>query len=264
MKNLDFKKLLVFILLIAIIVGGGYLVIKTLNDGKASKEEVKKAENISIDYYANLTAGHSTVYNGLDILYQSDKTTYSDIDKGAIINTAINYASKNEIDLSVDAYTMNLLKNKKTYGDVTKYSVYNAKGIREAAEILFGKDVFSDSSDTENYSFKYDYYYDLENDVYLVKRNTVPDTTKANQKMDYTTISTVNKDNKIVITVAIAYVYSNGKTGTYAKDKAGVEVIAEDVEKFPTDKVDEFDHFAFTMKKDENNKYVFESVEKVN
>ena len=110
MKNLDFKKLLVLVGIIAVIGLAIFFIIKLTNNSKATKEEKKTAENLSISYYANLTEGYATLYGGLDVLFQEDETTFQDLSIATILNTAIKYAEYEGIDTSVSNTAIDLLE----------------------------------------------------------------------------------------------------------------------------------------------------------
>jgi hypothetical protein len=82
--------------------------------------------------------------------------------------------------------------------------------------------------------------------------------------LDYSIIETTSKKDKIIITTAIAYVQKEENKKTYASDMSGENVVAKDCTEFPTDKIDEFTKYEFTLKKSTDGKnYVFESVKKV-
>ena len=75
MKNFDVKKLFVLILIVLVVAVGVFFIVKNLGGSKKpTEEEAENAENLSIEYYANLTRGYSSFYGGLEILYQNEKT----------------------------------------------------------------------------------------------------------------------------------------------------------------------------------------------
>lgn len=264
MKNLDVKKLLVLIAIIAIIVilviFGSKLVGK---ESKPTEEESKEVETLVTKYFANVTFGYSTSYKGIDVLFSKDKTTYDDIDKKAILNLAIRYATENEIDVSVSSEIIKLINNSGKYGDVSNYVAYKGEGLRKAIKELYGVD-FKDGSEISDYGFLYDFIYVYDYDIYFMKRNQTTDIYDSNKGIDYTIVNTSKKDDKVSITLAIAYIYRNGNERKYAKDINGENIIAEGLTEFPKDKAKEFDNFKFTLTKNNDGKYIFESVEKVN
>lgn len=263
MKNVDFKKLFILIGIIAIIAVAVFLIIKLGNKNKLTEEEEKAVINVSTEYYANLTRGYATPYGGLDVLYQRDSVTFKDLELEEIINTSIKYAEENSIDTTVSASQIKALTASKKYEDLSKYSLYSGTGVRAAIKALFGVEEYSDTSATNNYNYIYDYIYDSTNDVYLVQRNKVRDQINEAQSIDYKIVSTIAKDDKVTITMAIAYVYNDGTNNMYAKDPDGEKVIVKNSENFPEDKIDEFDKFEFTLKQTKDKKYVFESIKKV-
>lgn len=257
MKNIDFKKLLVFISIIVIV---GTIIFFIVSPNKASKKEKELAENLSTKYYANLTSGFATSYGGLELLFQQNKTTYDNLNTASIINIAIKYAKDNSLNISVTEDTINALA--KEYENINDYTFYNGDGIRTAIKELFGI-TFTNSSSTKNISYLYDFYYNQTFDVYLMKRNNVTSTKINEQGIDYHIIKTSKKNKKLITTIAIAYTYNNGSTFIYAQDKLGEKVIAQEAKEFPVDKINEFDHFNITLKQTKDKKYVFESIEKV-
>lgn len=261
MKNLDFKKLLVFLVIVAIIVLVVLFGVKKVNESKPTEEEAKTVEELTVDYFANLTAGYSTSYNGLDVLFKSDKTTYADLSTVSVLSTAISYASEKGLDIAVNESIINSLDTS-IYGNPSEYLAYKASAIREGMTKLFGSPI-EDRSAADNIDFLYDYYYVKEHDIYLVKRNKVASASMSQQKIEYSFIETKKKDDKLTTTFAIAYVYNDGNTKKYSANSNGTPLVAKDVNEFPTDKIDEFDKFTITLKKADNGEYVFESIEKV-
>ncbi len=263
MKKFDAKKLLVFIIIIVILVALGFVILKFVNKDKVSETDKQTVEANVTNYYLNLSKGYSTVYDGLDVLYSYDKTTFEDLSEQEIIYTAINYLNESDINYTISADYMYGLKNSKAYSNIDDYHIYSGESVRQAVKELFGVDTFQDTATPVN--FMYDIFYDENYDCYLLKRNNVEDNKMDGASMDYSIISTENQDGKLVTTVAIAYVYNDGENIMYMKDPEGTQVVAENLEKkeFPTDKIDEFDKYKFTLKQTQDKKYVFESVEKV-
>lgn len=263
MKNLDIKKLLVLIAIIAVIVllviFGSKLVGK---ESKPTEEESQEVETLVTKYYANVTFGYSTPYKGIDVLFSSDKTTYEDLDNKAILNLAIRYASDNEIDIAVSSEVVNTIINSGKYGDLSSYAAYKGEGLRTAIKDLYGVD-FNDNTEISEYGYLYDFIYVKEYDTYFMGRNSINDIYDSNRGIDYTIVETNKKSDKVYMTIAIAYIYRNGNERSYAKDSNGEEIIAEGLTEFPKEKAKEFDNFKFTLTKNDDGKYIFESVEKV-
>ena len=149
------------------------------------------------------------------------------------------------------------------HGQFSYQRSYRLNEARKAITELFGDIKYVDSSANNNHNFIYDYIYDSNNDVYLVKRNNNDSQVNTNQGINYKLLSTKEKDEKVIVTIAIAYTYKDDSNTMYAKDSEGEKIIAENVEEFPEDKIDEFDKFEITLKKSSDNKYVFESIKKV-
>ena len=261
MKKFDFKKLLVFILIIAALVAVAFVLLKTVNKDKV--EEEKQAESSVSTYYLNLTKGYSTTYGGIDVLYSYDKTTYEDLKEQEIINTAVSYLNDHDINYTVSADVMSELKENGNYGNLEDYRIYSGESIRQAAKELFDVDDIKSNATPANYTL--DIIYDIENDCYLITKNDVVSNEVSEASMDFSIVNTETKDNKLITTIAIAYVYDDNGNIMYMKDPDGENVIVENLEKkeFPKDKVNEFDKYKFTLKQTKDKKYVFESVEKV-
>lgn len=262
MKNLDIKKLLVFLGLIILIVGG---VIFTITHNKSKEEEKnirEESENITVKYFANLTQGYSSVYSGLDVLYNQDKVTAKDLEYGAIINTAVKYAQDNNINLNVNKNVIDALEKSKKYGSMKQYTAYNGENLRNTIKLLFG-DVEEPLNMTGSLVYLYDYIYVFENDIYLMKKNDkVSDFTDASYFIDYSLVKQESKKDTVKTTIAIAYVKVTDGNYTYYSDSKATNEIASEIKEFPEEKRDEFDKFTFTLKKTDDG-YRFESVEKV-
>ncbi len=264
MKNVDIKKLLVLIGILAVVGVIIFFVIKGVNNNKENKEIEKAAETVTLDYYINLTAGYNTNFGGLDVLFVNDKTTVENLHKSSILTTAIRYASEKHLDYGVSKTILDSLNASKTYGNIDDYAAYKGEAIRTAVKELFGDIKYVDSSSISTYEYLNDYYYNNTFDVYLVKRNNVTSNNNEENTIEHHVIETKKqKDGKIITTIAIAYVHNDGTNKTYSKDKLGKNVIVENSEKFPEDKADEFEKYNITVKPGEKDKYVFESIEKV-
>lgn len=263
MKNLDGKKFLVFIAIIAVIALAVILGSKELfEEKKPSAEETEKVEKLVTTYLGSLTYGADTNYMGLDRLYSKDKTEVSDLNINSILNVSVKYATTNNLNTTVSTGVLNELNRSGKYGNINEYSIYNAEGVRDAAKELFGIELNEESS-INDMEYLYDFIYVFEYDVYLVKRNNVTATTSMEYGIDYKIVKTAKKGNDIMTTLAIAYTYRTGTTRSFAKDNKGENIVAENLEKFPEDKIEEFDQFTFTVTQTDNGNYVFKSIEKV-
>lgn len=262
MKNLDIKKLLVFIVIVAAIALVVFFVVKKVKDSKPTEDETKIAEELIADYYSTMTAGFTTQYGGIDILYNADKITYEDLSYASILNVANKYASDKGYNTGITNSVIQKLNAMGTYGNLDSAAIFTGTDIRKAIKELFGKEV-EDQNAANNYDFRYDFYYNAEYDVYIMKENDLKDYTTPNEYMDYTVVETTKEKDKLKTTIAIAYVYNDGTNTNYYKDRNGENVIAENVTEFPKDKVNEFDKYTFTLAKTEDNNYVFESIEKI-
>ncbi len=267
MKNLDFKKLLVFIAIIAIVIVLIFAGMKLVGNGSGNtnKEEQEKLNDVMEDYFSVITEGHVSSYNGVDVLYSKDKTTYDDLNKAAVLNLATKYAYENGLDTSVLNTYLEQLDESGLYGDISEYTAYSGKGLRQAVLELFGEE-FEDISIINESGFIYDFFYVADFDIYLVKRNSIESYASKEQNVEYKIIETSKdkKTKKYFVTVAVAYTYQKDKdTIIYASDSNGTNIVSDSGNTFPEDKINEFDKFKFTLALDDDGHYTFENVEKV-
>ena len=260
MKNIDFKKLLVLIVIIVVAVLAIIGIAKIAkNIGGPNKETVKAVEELVKDYYVDLSYGNSSIYNGGDLLYDKDKVTFADLNKGSIIELAIDYATKTDKDIAINTAASAYFK--KTYK--VDGNGFNAKAIKEAVKELFGEDL-----ELKTYfatpTYLYDYYYLDEFEAFFRTPSKTPNLNNENNFMSYYIVETKGSKKAPETVVAVAYVYYNGSNYTYAADKNGTKIVASGLEKneFPKDKIDEFTKFVFKTKK-VDDRYVFDSLEKV-
>ena len=263
MKNIDFKKLLVFIIIIAIVIFLIFFGFKTISkDSKIPTEEQDKINNVMEEYFTKLTEGFVSTYNGVDILYTNDKTTVDTLEPNSMLNTAIKYASENDLDINVSIKDLEAIEATGEYGDIKDYTAYNGAGIREAIKRLFGKDIDSISV-ISDYDFLYDFYYVDGYDIYLMKRNDVYDMTSNLQNIEYKIVETKKDKGKVETTIAVAYTYKKGDKTIYYSDNVGSKEVSSASNGFPEDKIKDLDKYKFTMTMDSTGNYIFQSVEKV-
>ena len=264
MKNVDMKKLLVFILIIALLILAAFGVSKLVGKGsKPSKEVQEEVTNLATKYYATMTEGYTTEFNGIDALYSREKTTYDDINKAAIIYTAIRYAEDNDIDLSISREAEINLEDLYGREDVV---AYNAEQIRKIVKKLFNKDLVN--KDYEGgITFAYNYYYDQDTDTYTVEGNPLAVLDEGDSLAVKTkVVDTVKKGDDIIVSLIVAYVYP-GEEGSYVyyseSDGADKNRVAETTKKeFVDEKDDSFNKYEITLKKASDG-YAFESIEKI-
>ncbi len=262
MKNLDVKKLAVFVIIILLIVGGFIVVKKMKKNNEVTQEEIKENESLVIDYFTNLTQGYATVYSGIDVLYNNGKMTVKDLEYGAIINLAIKYAADKGINMTVPQGVLNSLNDSKEFGNIKTYTAYDGNKLRDTIKLLFGE-TEEPMSMINKVNFLYDFIYVERYDIYLMRKNEkVKDYTNNNYYMDCSLVDQKKEKDKVKTTVAVAYVYNNNGVYTYYKDKEVKQEVSNTSKEFPKDKIDEFDKFTFTLKKDGDH-YIFESIEKV-
>ena len=264
MKKFDIKKIGIILAIVVVLVLAIFLIGKAIKGGSVDKNDLKKYEDYVVNYYMNLTAGYNTSYNGLEALYASDETTMENVTDKQLITVAIDYITKSGINTSVDYATMIAIYENK-YPEIKDALLYNAEDIRKGIKELFGITEFANPTIKGDITNLSNYTYLAEEDIYIISSGDLSQSVVSKtQSMDYSVIGTEVKSGKIVTTVAIAYRDFNGKTYIYASDRYGEKIVAEEVSKFPTDKIDKFDKYEFTLSKTKDGKkYVFESVKKV-
>ena len=262
MKDLDIKKLLVFILIIALLILAVLGLGKLIGKGaKPSKEVQEQVDKLYTEYYSSLTEGYVTDYEGIDYLFEKEKTTYDDLLKGAIINTAIKYAQEKEFDTSISTESSAMIAQ--DYEGVT-YSAYKAEAIRKAVKELFNKDLPNASVDG-GLEYAYDFNYDEDADAYIMIPNDLVVVNAENtDEVRTKVLDTTKKGDKIIITLIVAYVNTDsGESNIYYSEKSQSENsrVGESNDDFISEKDKDFQKYTMTLAKADNN-YVFESIEK--
>lgn len=261
MKKVDNKKMAIIIgavVVLAILIVGGFLLLKgNKNGNKASKEKTDMAASKSIAYFTNLTYGAGTSYNGVELLFKQDKITYDNLATSNILTVAFSYAIDN-LDTSIDGVLLSRLEGSYNVDDFT---MIPGKAIRTAIKELFGIE-FEDKGAPAVANFKYGYIYDNYCDVYLQAANK-DIKTYTDHVVNYKAIETLEYGDKLVTEIAVAYIKTVDGKNYFAKDSTQQNVIYNSKDfKIKDDKIDEFDHYKITLKKNGDN-YVFESIEKV-
>lgn len=263
MKDLDIKKLLVFILIIVILILAVLGIGKLIGKGaKPSKEVQEQVDKLYTEYYSSLTEGYVTDYNGLDYLYEKDKFTYDDLDAGAIIYAAIKYAQANSLKIGLSVENAAMIKD--DYQNVS-YTAYNAQGIREAAKILFNKDLENQSADG-GFGFAYDFFYDEDADAYVMVPNSMA-ASIVDETLDVKTkvLDTTKKGDDIIVTLIVAYVVEEEDKNVYYSEKnlADSSRVGETTgNDFIDQKDDSFQKYTMKLVKTDKG-YAFDSIEKV-
>ena len=262
MEKFDIKKIGIVLAIIAVVVLATFLISKAFT-GNVDKESLEKYEKTTIDYYLGLTAGLNTPFDGYEALYEAEETTIENLSDRQLLHTAIDYITKENKATSGDYRTL-LMLYKDKYPAIEKSGIFKAEELREAIKVLFGIDNFANPTILADATSLTTYEYLAEEDIYLVYGDYTNSVVDTNLMLDYSVIETTSKKDKIITTVAIAYVQKNNDKKTYASDRFGESIVAENVTEFPTDKIDEFKKYEFTLTKSKDGKsYIFESVKKV-
>lgn len=266
MKKLNIPKLIIFLVIIIALIVALIFILKgnKSEEKKASEEEAKIVETKTINYLVELTTGYQSKYNGVEKLYNNNKTTINDLSQATILETSISYLRKNNKVTIDNALNAQIAREQKM--NIDSYDVYKGEQIKEAAKELFGIDLEHTSIMNEP-DYIYTYWYLEEYDVYLVGLNpNYPSLYNYDYYVTPKVIETTkDKNNNLKTEVAIAYVYlSTDNTLKFSKDISMSDIIYEgttDNFEIPDDKVNDFDHYIFTFKNVDGN-YIFDSVEK--
>ena len=266
MKNIDFKKLLVFLVIVLAIGLVIFAVVKLAGNNKsANDEETEILEDIGLTYLARLTEGYNSSYNGIDLLYANDKEVkYDQLSASSVLYLATRYIANKEIDNVVNS--AQVTEARKLIGENAEgYTPYKGEAIRQAIKELFGVD-FDNTSAVDEPGFGYNFYYFPESDIYLKGANYTNLNINYDADLKFHIVKTNKnkKDKTLQVEYAVAYTMINDeKMREFATDINGENVVAilEKKEAFPADKVKEFDTYTITLKKDGDN-YVFESFKK--
>lgn len=261
MKNLDLKKIIVIIIAFVLVIALLLLVLKSGNGGKKLTEEEQNITAENIKYFTRLKMGYSTSYNGLELLYNTDKVTKNDLSNSNILNTAAIYITNKE-DNKIEDYVIKELKGKGY--DTEKYVFYNGEKIREAIKTLFGIE-WTNKSVVGETNFIFDFTYDEDYDIYLKSMNDYFLNIEANNDIAYEVIET-KKENKdtLKVKIKVAYIYFNNENIIYYSDINNTEKIFENTNnkiKIDEEHLDAFETYTLTLKKVDDN-YVFDSIEK--
>lgn len=266
MKNFDFKKLLVFLVLIAIVGLVIFAIVKLTTKGKsANEEEMKIIESVGIDYMARLTQGYVSDYNGVDLLYSNEeKVTYDSLTTASILNVASRYVANKELDNTLSSDAVDRARAELgPEGD--NYTAYKGEAIRQAIKELFGVD-FVNQSAVDEIGFGYNFYYNSTYDIYLKGTNShfAGFNYDNDIRFEISKTQSIKKGQTLKVEIAVAYTRVNeDQKRDYAKDPNGETIVVtlEQNADFPKDKLTEFEKYVITLKKDGDN-YVFESFEK--
>ena len=264
MKSINWKKFGIFTLIIIGIIALILLIIKGItSNNKVTEEEKEGISEIAINNVVNLTQGYDTVYDGIDVLFSSDKTTVDSLPNEIIINSAIRYIHLNDMDTSIDNGLLENIKLNEGY-DPNVYTFYKAETIKSAVKELFDID-WKHTSATYELNFTRKFIYLPGYEVYAVD-NIEKTSSSNNFNIDTKEIETVKDKDIIKTTIAIAYIYNDGTEYKYMKDSSGREVIYTTTDSINDNEIkeeyiDQFDKFEITLK-EVDGRYVFVSIEK--
>ncbi len=262
MKNLDFKKLAVLIgIIAAIIVTIILLVVGIGKSNKLSKDETEKVNNYILNNIIDLTEGYDSKYKGKDALFASEKVQVDKLSPQLIINSAIKYADINNWTTSIPSYKVNQAAAQGFSKE--KYSIYEGEIIRKAIKELYNID-FKNTNAIDLLGYRYNFYYLQDIDVYMKETKQIL-IDKDGYNIEHTIVESKKKDDKLIVTIAVAYTYNDGEKKYYSNDENNKNIIFEsetDKSEIIKDKINSFNKFKITFTQDNDNIY-FESIEKL-
>ena len=257
MKSDRLKKIAIVIVIIALIVGAIIFLRKGSKPNKAEEEQVATIDNIIL----TLKDGYGTSYNGRELLFEKDKTTYDDLSVGNVLLTATKYISEKKIDNNISLAAVETVEKKYGYS-IKQYTFYKGEAIRTAIKELFGKD-FEDQSTMPEMNFIYDFIYLNDFDIYLKGKNSTHVPSQDSNYIKTKTISTRKEKDTIISEIAVAFILKTNEKYIYSDTANNSNRILEldKVDEIPEKELDKFPHFIITLKVDGDN-YVFESIAK--
>lgn len=267
MKKIDPKKIIILGVIAIIVLVVTILLLNPLSDKSKNKKDegIQTQQAVVENYYIYLTEGQNTPYSGAEILYIQDETKLENISQRHIISTIIKYLEAKKITSEIKLQDL-INSYSETIPKIEYAKVYDGKAMRNAAKVLFGIEDFPNLSIEGDFTYLTSYYYLNQEDAYVVIPGNQEDSLNPDKQrfVDHSIISTEEKDNKVTITVAIAYCSKNEETTQYASDRNGSNIVEKRATEFPKDKIDKFDKYTFTLVKSKDGKnYIFESVKKV-
>ncbi len=260
MKDGNAKKILpivIVLIVVALLVLLGVKLIAKKGEKEVTGEKKETVEKLVNNYFTNITTGMGTAFGGTDVLFsKTDKQTVKDFNDVYILNIAFSYVvneGKGFVGEDINAYI------KRQY-EYTDFTALQGKEVRSAIKKLFGVD-FKDTS-AELFNFDYNFVYDENNDIYIRRFVGTANERTTDYLVYAKALKTVEKGDNLEVEVVVAYVYGANKYYSFTKDSNFKNVVFDsDKYEMKDDKVNEFDHYIVTLKKDGDN-YVFESIQK--
>lgn len=260
----DIKKLIIFLAIIAIVVVAFILCFNLFSEKEASEDEQNVAEEYIRTYVSTLTKGYNTIFGGVDLLYANDYTL-DDLTDGMILNSAIKYATENNMSTEVSSYVVQALEDANTYSDLSSYNAYNADTINEAIKLLFGIDVTGSGLESvDELGYGYNIHYNETYNIYVMGANSTYTRKDSDKAVEYYIVKTTVKGDSLKTELAIGYTMTDGEDKYYYSDVNFENEISitSASNTFPTDEVDSFDKYIVTFTKNSDGNYIFESIKK--
>lgn len=258
------KKTIIGLVIVAVVLVVGIVCLALFNSKgtAATEEELTAATKAYEDYVFSMTFGYASSFGGTDKLYTKDKYTYDTLHRNVVLNVAARYASSH-LNNAISKGKMSTLRAKYNY-DSGKYTAFDGDAIKQAVKILFGKELEHGSGINDD-TFGYNFDYIPEIDIYLRSKSKSYFPADGLHIVDYKTIKATRKDNNVILTIAIAYTHTISNKVAYTNDINSGKAVFEttkDKKGIPEDKLDEFPKYEVTFTIDEENNYVFQSIEK--
>ena len=255
-------KLIIAVIVFALAIVGTFIIFnKKKEEYKDVDDNTKEKINNVLGYYTDITRYYSSKFDGVDLLFDKDKTTLDDISVSSMLRLATVYTAKN-LNSNISNTLINQLINTEGLNQ-DSYTFYEGKNIRTAIKELFGVD-FKDQSILNNKDFKYNYQYFKDYDVYAVSSNDYAN--NDSYQVDYKVLSTKeNKDGNIKVEIAIAYVFIDNSHNTlkYSSKSDLSDLIYEvKIDDAGIKEEDKFTKYNLFLKKD-GERFIFDKLEKI-
>ena len=260
------KKTIIIGVIVAILIVAGIVALALFNSkGKDTTEkDLEAVTTLYEKYIFGLTTHYPTQYSGTDKLYVADETKYEDLHRNVVLNVAANYAKEHEGTITSN----NMLYQLESMGYKSSDYIIALDGavMAEGVEKIFGKELQPGSGNNDNL-FGFDFIYVPSLNVYLKVKGTASFPTDGTHYVDYKIIESKTKDNKVNMTIAIAYVHIIEGKVVYTSDKEAnkdvYETTTDDKTGIKEEHLDKFQKYTVTFNYDEETKeFTFDSIKK--
>ena len=261
------KKTIIIGLIVAVLIIAGIVALALFNSkgNDTTEKDLEAVTTLFETRIFGLTTHYPTQYKGTDKLYDADETKYEDLHRNVVLNVAAEYAKEHEGIITAN----NMLKQLEVMGYKSEDYIVALDGavMAEGVEKIFGKELASGSGNNDN-TFGFDFIYVPTLNVYLKVKGSANFPTDGKHYVDYKIIESKTKDNKVNMTIAIAYVHIIGDKVIYTSDKEAnkniYETTLDDKDGIKDEHLKKFQKYTVTFNYNEKTKeFTFDSIKKV-